>query len=85
MNQLKNQVKCLEIELEQKNAKLASLTNTSAEQKLEEKDLAIGDLIERCESLEKELMMAKAPMPGDGKKSKKHRDESDKLIADLTK
>ena len=60
IGQLKNQVRCLEIELEQKNAKLAALGKAGVERQLEEKDFAIADLSQKCEHLEREIFELKA-------------------------
>ena len=57
MSRLKNNIKCLEIEVEQKEDKIKTLmTNCigAPDERLEEKELRIAELEERVESLEKE-------------------------------
>lgn len=58
----RNEVKCREIELEQKEAKIAQLMKNclgAPDEKVEEKELAIAELEERCQGLERELFRAK--------------------------
>lgn len=62
---LKNQIKCLEIEVEQKEDKIKTLmTNCigAPDERLEEKELRIAELEERVEYLEKELFKARQEM-----------------------
>ena len=62
---LKNQVKCQEIEIEQKNEKIKQLmTNCvgAPDENMEEKELRIADLEEKCDQLERSLFKAKQEM-----------------------
>ena len=54
---MRNQIKCLEIELEQKNEKVKNLLTScvgAPDEAFEEKELRIAELEDRCEQLEKE-------------------------------
>ena len=59
---LKNSIKCLEIEVEQKDDKIKSLlTNCigAPDENLEEKELRIAELEDKIEALEKENFRAR--------------------------
>ena len=65
MARLKNQVKCLEIELDQKKDKINVLmTNCigAPDERLEEKELRIAELEDKVEYLEKENFKVKQEM-----------------------
>ena len=86
----KNQVKCLEIELEQKNDKIQQLlTNCigAPDERHEEKDSIIVDLEEKVEDLERKLFKANQELKEGGQKRfpKKSKDEQERMIQDLTK
>ena len=77
---LKNEVKCQEIEIEQKTDKIKQLmTNCigAPDERLEEKDLLIAELEEKCEKLERQLFKTKQEMreTGDKRFPKKNKDE----------
>jgi len=62
---LKNQIKCLEIEVEQKEEKVRKLmTNCvgAPDEQIEEKELRIAELEERCEFLEHENFKVRQEM-----------------------
>ena len=90
---LRNQIKCLEIEVEQKDDKLKKLLTSCLgvpDEQLEEKELRIAELEERVEQLEKENFKVKQeaklgrgvtePTP-----QLRSKDESERVIADLSK
>lgn len=87
---LQNQVKCYEIEVSQKEDKIKQLmTNCigAPDESIEEKELLIADLEEKCENLERELFKTKQEMKETGEKKfpKKSKDEQERVIQDLTK
>lgn len=98
-SRLKNQIKCLEIELEQKNDKVKHLLTScvgAPDEAFEEKELRIAELEDRCEQLEKENFhirqeMSQTAKHGFGKGATEQtpqlrsKDESDKIIIDLSK
>lgn len=94
-SRLKNQVKCLNIELEQKEEKIKLLlTNCigAPDERLEEKELRIAELEERVEQLEKEIFRVRQDMKQNkqGTLSKlsgpeRTKDDSDSVIKDLSK
>ena len=80
LTNLKNEVKCQEIEIEQKNDKINQLmTNCigAPDERLEEKDLLIAELEEKSEKLERQLFKTKQEMreTGDKRFPKKNKDE----------
>ena len=88
--QLTNQVKCFEIEVEQKNEKINHLmTNIvgAPDERLEDKDALITDLEEKCEELERKLFKTQQEFKESGEKRfpKKSKDEQERIIQDLTK
>ena len=57
ISRLRNQIKCLEIEVEQKEDKIKNILSNcvgAPDERLEEKELRIAELEDRVESLEKE-------------------------------
>lgn len=77
---LGNQVKCYEIELEQKEAKIKQLmTNCigAPDEHAEEKEILIADLEEKVENLERQLFKVKQEAQDNGEKRfpKKSKDE----------
>ncbi|CDW71896.1 UNKNOWN [Stylonychia lemnae] len=94
---LKNQIKCLEIELEQKEDKIKNLlTNCvgAPDERFEEKELRIAELEDKVESLEKENFRIRQDMNqtkdgfgrGGGQPGPtRTKDESDKIIKELSK
>lgn len=86
---LGNQVKCLEIELEQKEAKIKQLMVNcvgAPDEAAEEKELRIAELEEKVDNLERALFKAKEDAKsGDKYKPKRSKDEQEKIISELTK
>ena len=87
---MKNQVKCFEIEVEQKDEKIKQLLTKcvgAPDESIEEKEVAIADLEDKVEVLERELHKAKLEMRETGEKRfpKKSKDEQERIIQDLTK
>lgn len=97
---LKNQIKCLEIEVEQKEDKVKKLLTNCVgvpDENIEERELRIAELEDRCEFLESENFKVRQEMQatktkGFGKSQEqttslptRTKDESDKIIADLSK
>ena len=98
---LKNQIKCLEIELEQKEDKVKKLVAGcvgAPDEAIEERELRIAELEDRVEYLEQENFKVKQEMQqtktkGFGKGQSdvggggptRSKDETDKIIADLSK
>jgi hypothetical protein len=90
VSMLGNQVKCYEIELEQKEAKIKQLmTNCigAPDEHAEEKEILIADLEEKVENLERKLFKVKQEAQDNGEKRfpKKSKDEQEKIIQELTK
>lgn len=86
----RNEVKCREIELEQKEAKIAQLMKNcvgAPDERVEEKELAIAELQDKCEQLERELFKSNENLKQfEGKKfPKRSKDESERMVSDLTK
>jgi len=84
---LKNQVKCFEIEVEQKENKIKQLmigTMGAPDERLEERELHIAEVEERCEHLEKQLFKTKQELqqygPDSSRFPKKNKDEQEKII-----
>lgn len=87
---LGNQVKCLEIELEQKEQKIKQLMLNcvgAPDEAQEEKELRIAELEEKNENLERALFKANQDALDNGEKRfpKKSKDEQEKIIQELTK
>lgn len=85
---LKNNVKCLEIEVEQKNDKIKNLLVNcvgAPDEQAEEKELRIAELEERLEQLEKENFKIKHEKASKVPTVTRTKDETDKIIADLSK
>lgn len=90
LTNIRNEVRCREIELEQKDAKIASLMSNcvgAPDERLEERELAMAELQEKCEQLERQLFKANENLTQyEGQKfPKRKKDESEKMISDLTK
>ena len=96
---LRNQIKCLEIELEQKDDKVKKLlTNCvgAPDEQIEEKELRIAELEDRVEQLEQENFKIRQEMqstktkgfgknPTETAPQTRTKDETDKIIGDLSK
>ena len=90
---LRNKVKCLEIEVEQKDEKVKKLlTNCvgAPDEQLEEKKLRIAELEDKVEQLEKDCFKARQDLKLQVGRSEptpqlRSKDESERVIADLSK
>ena len=85
MATLQNQVKCQQIEIEQKDEKIQNLMTScigAPDERYEEKEVLIAELEEKCENLKRELTKTKQEMRETGTKAfpKKSRDEQERII-----
>lgn len=80
LSNLTNQVKCQEIEIEQKDKKIKDLMQGcigAPDEAAEEKELRIAELEDKCEKMERALFQAKQDAQDQGQKRfpKKSKDE----------